>query len=612
MDEVVCIRRCLAGDTEAFSELVRKHQMAVYRLCLHKVGNPIEAQDLAQEAFVTAYLDLAELKDAEKFSHWLYRIASNVCHSWLRKQLGKRQIQAISLEDILELDEHPVDAAPSPQTQIEYQELRSSVDQAMGTLSEKNRLVVTLYYIDGLSYQELSDFLDIPITTIKSRLNKARRHLKEEFIKMVASKSTPLPDNFAEKVVQEALAQAKTYRQEHKFCEVVAQCDVALDTLSQMADTPQHLRWKSDALHLKGNALYFPRGDAEAIPYYEQVLELKKRSGDQRDYANYLNFIASIYRGEKAIAAYRQALALFEVLGDHAGQAESHLWLGAQAFFAEDCEAALEHFQHAAHYYAQADDHQDWKAVCHAAIRVTQAIKGTSRANLSRVCAVCETLRRELNQVVYESQPGFTLSGLHPSDHIMGVSLFPAIAQMKPIVATTWQVGQTREQEVFSYTFKPLRAKKTFESDSEMVRTPAGEFGRCWKFRIEATQQPIEEMDEQTRRQYELNKIGCGLREFWFAPGVGLVKYCADQESGLKGTIELAAYAVHHSESDYFPLAVGNWWEYRPVGLHPNYVYKDRFEVIDQENERFFISHCQYAYWNGSEEELQATLERSV
>ena len=102
--------------------------------------------------------------------------------------------------------------------------------------------------------------------------------------------------------------------------------------------------------------------------------------------------------------------------------------------------------------------------------------------------------------------------------------------------------------------------------------------------------------DEQTKRQYELNKINCGSRTFWFAPRVGLVKYCADMESGLQATIELVAYSVQNGASHHFPLAVGNWWEYRPAELPQNYVYQDRFEVIYQEDERFFISHCQYAY----------------
>ena len=430
---------------------------------------------------------------------------------------------------------------------------------------------------------------------------------------MVASdvKSNSLPDDFAEKVVKEALAKAKELQDEGKRSEVVEQCDIALGALAKLDDTPHHLRWKSEALQMKGQSIHFPRGTEEAISYYEQVLEIKKNSGNKRDYANYLNFMGSVYKGEKAVSAYRQALALFEELGDRPGQAESHIWRGVQALVDGGCDVALNHFQHSAEHYAQSDTNRDWKAVCHAAIQVLQEIADAPGEKLSlRRGAVCETLQCRSDRIIYAGQPGFGVStNLHASEEVMGIDLFYAIAQMKPILDLTWRVGGTWEQDVFSYTFNPLKARKIFESDSEMVRTPAGEFARCWKFRVDTTQQPIEEMDEQTKRQYELNKINCGSREFWFAPGIGLVKYRADQESGLKGTVELASYSVQNETSDYFPLAVGNWWEYRPAALHKNYVYKDRFEIIDGGNEQFFISHCQYAYWNGSEEERKVFLD---
>lgn len=74
MTDATLVQHCLAGDPEAFSMLVRKYESAVYGLCYHRIGNFADAQDLAQEAFVQAYLDLPHLGDAAKFSHWLYRM----------------------------------------------------------------------------------------------------------------------------------------------------------------------------------------------------------------------------------------------------------------------------------------------------------------------------------------------------------------------------------------------------------------------------------------------------------------------------------------------------------------------------------------------------------
>jgi RNA polymerase sigma-70 factor (ECF subfamily) len=176
--DATLVQRCLAGDAEAFSTLVKKYESAVYGLCYHKVGNFTDAQDLAQEAFVQAYLDLPQLRDATKFSHWLYRIASNVCTTWLRRQGRKRKIQSVPLDDALEEYGDFIDEkASSPHDAVEYKELSAPVADAISALSEKNRLAVTLYYIDGLSYGEIADFLDVPQSTAKSRLNKARKKL---------------------------------------------------------------------------------------------------------------------------------------------------------------------------------------------------------------------------------------------------------------------------------------------------------------------------------------------------------------------------------------------------------------------------------------------------
>jgi RNA polymerase sigma factor (sigma-70 family) len=84
-DEVI-IRRCLEGDGNAFSLLVEKYQNAVYGLCYHIVGNFADAQDLTQESFIQAYLDLTQIKIPSKFASWLYRVTVNVCKMWLRNR----------------------------------------------------------------------------------------------------------------------------------------------------------------------------------------------------------------------------------------------------------------------------------------------------------------------------------------------------------------------------------------------------------------------------------------------------------------------------------------------------------------------------------------------
>lgn len=176
-DEVI-IQQCLEDDGNAFSLLVERYQNAVYGLCYHMVGNFADAQDLTQETFVRAYLELARVRDFARFARWLHRISVNVCKMWLRDRKGADNIP---LEAVPQTEENFADSN-SPVKYAEAEELRLSITEAIASLSEKNRLAVTLYYIDGLSYGEIGDFLSVSPSAVKSRLHRARKELKEELI----------------------------------------------------------------------------------------------------------------------------------------------------------------------------------------------------------------------------------------------------------------------------------------------------------------------------------------------------------------------------------------------------------------------------------------------
>jgi hypothetical protein len=165
------------------------------------VGNFADAQDLTQEAFVKGYLDLARIRDPSRFASWLHRITVNICKRWLRDRKGADDLP---LEAVARQRRESGDGG-SPEEHAEAEELRSSIREAIASLSERNRLAVTLYYIDGLSYEEIGDFLSVSESAVKSRLHRARKQLKEELISMVEEDfdKHKLPEDFPEKVVQE-------------------------------------------------------------------------------------------------------------------------------------------------------------------------------------------------------------------------------------------------------------------------------------------------------------------------------------------------------------------------------------------------------------------------
>ncbi|MCH8289909.1 bifunctional nuclease family protein [Candidatus Poribacteria bacterium] len=195
------VRQCKDGDRDAFNALIRRYQHAVYGLCYHFVGDFADAQDLTQETFVRVYLDLHQIQHVSKFSAWLRQVATRVCQMWLRRKRPQTQATIDETAESDLVDQQTL----SPAEEAVTNEMRGFVAQAISHLSEAHRLAVTMYYIDGLSYREIGEFLDVPQTTIKNRLHRARKQLKKELLKMVEKEfeSQRLSDEFSEQVLQE-------------------------------------------------------------------------------------------------------------------------------------------------------------------------------------------------------------------------------------------------------------------------------------------------------------------------------------------------------------------------------------------------------------------------
>ena len=199
------VKEVLEGDVASFSHLVRKYQGVVYGLAYHLTKNLADAEDLAQEIFLRAYLSLPQLRDASRFAGWLRRITCNVCNTWIRSQRMAHVSLDASGEDSVDIISARDKSDPA--LEVERKELCDAVLKAINSLSEKNRLAVTLFYMDGLSYRQISEFLEVPVTTIESRLHKARRQLKEEMIQMVKQDfgEKKLGPEFATKIVEGVL-----------------------------------------------------------------------------------------------------------------------------------------------------------------------------------------------------------------------------------------------------------------------------------------------------------------------------------------------------------------------------------------------------------------------
>jgi RNA polymerase sigma-70 factor (ECF subfamily) len=170
-----CIARCLAGDPSAFAVLVERYQTRLYGALVHLTGSPENAADAAQDTFVQAYTKLDTFRQDSQFYTWLYRIAFNLAMSGRRR---RRPITGTS-DDAAQLAAAATDHSPAPDEQMMTRERVGLVQQAIAALADDHRTIVVLREIEGCDYQQISDILDIPVGTVRSRLFRARAQLKE-------------------------------------------------------------------------------------------------------------------------------------------------------------------------------------------------------------------------------------------------------------------------------------------------------------------------------------------------------------------------------------------------------------------------------------------------
>ena len=177
--DVELIQRVLNGDDTAFSTLVKKYQKSVHALAWRKIGDFHIAEDITQDTFLKAYQELSTLKEPQSFASWLYVIAANRCTAWLRK----KRLWTQSLENTNSAE---LEKATYPNYVITENERaaadaqREVVKKLLAKLQESDRTVITLYYLGGMTYEEISKFLGVSVSAIKNRLYRARQHLKKE------------------------------------------------------------------------------------------------------------------------------------------------------------------------------------------------------------------------------------------------------------------------------------------------------------------------------------------------------------------------------------------------------------------------------------------------
>ena len=194
MTEQELVRAAQKGGQDAFAQLVEQNQGKIYNLCYRMTGNPEDAADLTQEAFLNAWRGLSKFGGQSAFSTWLYRLASNACIDFLRREKRRNALSMTLDEEEGEngREAQIPDERYSPHRELERKEAHEALQRGLTSLSPEHRQVLLLREIQGLSYTEIAQCLGLEEGTVKSRIARARLSLKD-YLQKSGNFSSPPP-----------------------------------------------------------------------------------------------------------------------------------------------------------------------------------------------------------------------------------------------------------------------------------------------------------------------------------------------------------------------------------------------------------------------------------
>ncbi|MED4625825.1 RNA polymerase sigma factor SigW [Bacillus velezensis] len=175
------IKQVKKGDQNAFAEIVDLYKDKIYQLCYRMPGNVHEAEDIAQEAFIRAYVNIDSFDINRKFSTWLYRIATNLTIDRIRKKKPDYYLDAevAGAEGLTMYSQIAADGV-LPEDAVLSLELSDTIQKKILKLPDKYRTVIVLKYIDELSLIEIGEILNIPVGTVKTRIHRGREALRKQ------------------------------------------------------------------------------------------------------------------------------------------------------------------------------------------------------------------------------------------------------------------------------------------------------------------------------------------------------------------------------------------------------------------------------------------------
>ncbi|MCA1595051.1 MAG: sigma-70 family RNA polymerase sigma factor [Chloroflexi bacterium] len=592
------VREARRGDAGAFSTLVDRYRDAVYGVAYHYLSNRDDAQDAAQEAFVTAYLRLGQLRQPDRFGPWLCRITANTCIDLVRSR-GARK--TLSLDFLPETTD--VHAVPSPEEDVERVPTRLVVQQALERLSAPARLALTLFYVSGYSQAEIARFLDVPRSTINSRLEHARRRLREEMRRMLADTLTdgkPGPE-FTARAVEEALRRAQEARRSFATGAALRHYDEALAIVDRLEPGVEAKRLGIQALSEKGMVAGHLRRREESAALHQRALALAEDIGDRRGIADQLRALSQAEQeAARSEDLLRQACRIYEELDEPSERAHCLFSIASNELFRGDIRAALGSLEQAMGLF-DSSGHGDYAAVCDAIRDLVEEVGEKNILAIPMWSVLCEVIEEENGVLTHRAQPGMVLikNDLVP-ERLQHRCLFPDATPIQEFLDPTTPVGNGWSGTSVSFSLQPLLTTVSVRSRSARITVPAGNFENCLLLKYDTAESGQPDEAEEQRRQLN-RRARCGTCLAWWAPGVGLVQLHVKPLEGLEAVIQLQDFHVEGHDESYFPTAAGSTWEYAWTNLPAGCTAREVLKLRSSSGNIHYLEHYSYVTQIGSE-----------
>lgn len=579
------VRRAQSGDTEAFSELVARTRSAAYGAAYGIVFDRDAAMDIAQDAFVYAFEHLSGLQEPRAYPGWIVRICRNLAVSWLRS----RERDAVPLDE--------VHAAVRDMAEGVLE--REEVNAALAALPEANREALVLALVNGYTYEEVADLTGSSPSTVKGRIQRARRQIATEVLGMVETtlKADAPDEGFDRAAILRAINDGYAAFSALRLNDARAAGDSVMAMLeesriegSEAVAYAQHgwgLRLRAEELDHAG----WRRAAREQLAHAERI-------GDPGFLADALWTIAQADRElphPERDAMTERAIALWRESGRNEQAVRILLRHGGRTFSAGDVPRAEGLFAEVRALVAELSE-EPWQAAVGALDMFVDLLGGSLRRE-----GCCEWVVRstgwrhiwESGEIVKDGGEGafWQQEGDGASAEVT-VDGFDLAVELRRVPLHDHSFVTTYEERRIVPTGIRCGTYETHSRVSpEAVVTPAGTFEECLHTTHRRTLEGCH-LDREPYRERLLEH--CGLHECWYARGVGPVRYRFEGATGGQVERVLSRFETNStSHSGWADLWPGATWEYVPGEPHPTLDVRNRVRVVSRsaDGHRIWLAH---------------------